>query len=104
MMMTGKNCPIVNIHINYLQRIPRRELLINTAQNSIKLDLIEGTFQINGEASQEKIECNETYRAQHEAVMDQTTDSLCSLEEGMNRMRLIHLAEQAVKEEGGVIT
>ena len=103
MMMTGKNCPIVNIHINYLERIPRRELLINTAQNSIKLDLIGGIFQINGEASQEKIECNETYRAQHEAVMNQTTDSLCSLEEGMNRMRLIHLAEQAVKEEGWVI-
>ena len=67
------------------------------------MNFIEGIFQINGEASQEKIECNETYRSQHEAVMNQTTDSLCSLEEGMNRMRLIHLAEEAVKEEGWVI-
>ena len=48
-MLSGKNCPVVNIHINYLERTPRRELLINTAKKSIKLDLIEGSFQVNGE-------------------------------------------------------
>ena len=102
-MMTGGNCPIVNIHINYLERVPRRELLINTAQNSIKLDLIEEVFQVNGEASQETTESNDTYRAQHEAILNQATDSLCSLEEGMDRVRLINFAEQAVEDKEWVI-
>ena len=101
-MMSGDNCPIVNIQINYLERFPRRELLINTANNSIKLDLIEGKFQINSKVDQEKFERNYTYRAQHEAVINQSMGSLCSLEEGMNQVRLIHLVEQAVKEEGWV--
>ncbi len=101
-MMTGENCPIVNIQVNYLERVPRRELLINTAQNSIKIDLIVGSFQLNQEMTQEESERNSTYRAQHEAVISQSKDSLCSLEEGMNQVRLIHLAEQAVKEEGWI--
>jgi predicted dehydrogenase len=102
-MMTGENCPVANIHINYLERVPRREILINTAQNSIKIDLIAGSFQLNHEVTQEKSERNSTYRAQHEAVLNQTTDSLCSLEEGMNRMCLINFAEQAVEEKGWVV-
>ena len=98
-MMSGDNCPVVNIQINYLERFPRRELLINTANNSIKVDLIEGKFQVNHEAVQEKVELNDTYRVQHDAVLNNTTDSLCSLEEGMNRMRLINFAEQAVEDK-----
>ena len=98
-MMSGDNCPIVNIQINYLERVPRRELLINTASNSIKLDLIEGKFQVNHETAQEKVGLNETYRFQHEAILNQTTDSLCSLEEGINRLRLINFAEQAVEDK-----
>jgi predicted dehydrogenase len=98
-MMTGENCPIVNIQINYLERVPRRELLINTAKNSIKIDLITGSFQLNHEVAQKKFERNITYLSQHEAVISQSKDSLCSLEEGMNQVRLIHLAERAVKEK-----
>jgi predicted dehydrogenase len=95
-MMSGDNCPIVNIQINYLERVPVRELLINTTNNSIKLDLIEGTFLLNGEGDQVKLARNDTYRAQHEAILNQSIDSLCSLEEGMDRVRLIDFAEQAV--------
>lgn len=103
-MMSGDNCPIVNIQINYLERIPRRELLINTASNSIKLDLIKGVFQLNSEeAEQVKLARNDTYCAQHEAIMNQSIDSLCSLEEGINQVRLIHLVEQAVENKAWVI-
>ena len=98
-MMSGDNCPIVNIQINYLERVSRRELLINTANNSIKLDLIEGVFQSNSEGDQVKLARNDTYRAQHEAIMTQSIDSLCSLKEGMVRVRLIDLAEQAVEKK-----
>jgi predicted dehydrogenase len=99
MMMSGDNCPIVNIQINYLERVPLREILINTAHNSIKLDLIEGMFQLNGEGDKVKLARNDTYRAQHEAIMTQSIDSLCSLKEGMVRVRLIDLAEQAVEKK-----
>jgi predicted dehydrogenase len=103
-MMSGDNCPIVNIQINYLERVPRRELLINTANNSIKLDLIKGAFQLNGdEEEQVKLACNDTYCAQHEAIMNQSIDSLCSLEEGINQVRLIDLVEQAVENKEWVI-
>jgi predicted dehydrogenase len=98
-MMTGENCPIANIQVNYLDRVPRRELLINTVQGSMKIDLIAGSFQLNHEITQEESERNITYRAQHEAVINQSKDSLCSLEEGISQVRLIHLTEQAVKEE-----
>jgi predicted dehydrogenase len=98
-MMSGDNCPIVNIQINYLERVPLREILINTTNNSIKLDLVEGTFQLNGEEDEVKLSRNDTYRAQHEAIINQSIDSLCSLEEGMDRLRLIDLAEQAVEKK-----
>jgi hypothetical protein len=63
------------------------------------LDLIEGTFQLNGEGEEVKLSRNDTYRAQHEAIINQSIDSLCSLEEGMDRLRLIDLAEQAVEKK-----
>jgi predicted dehydrogenase len=98
-MMSGDNCPIVNIQINYLERVPLREILINTTNSSIKLDLIKGTFQLNGEGDEVKLSRNDTYRAQHEAIINESIDSLCSLEEGMDRLHLIDLAEQAVEKK-----
>ena len=56
-------------------------------------------FQSNSEGDQVKLARNDTYRAQHEAIMTQSIDSLCSLEEGMDRLRLIDLAEQAVEKK-----
>ena len=61
--------------------------------------MIEGVFQSNSEGDQVKLARNDTYRDQHEAIMTQSIDSLCSLEEGMDRLRLIDLAEQAVEKK-----
>lgn len=89
-------CPIVNIHLNYLDRRARREISINTQRNTIFIDLVNGLLSIDGEV---RAQCTDavakTYLQQHQAVLDGRLDTFCSYEEGLYVMKLIQTIESA---------
>ena len=94
-MMTTERCPSVMVQMNYLDRISHRIILVNTDQHTIKVDFIKGTFQIDAEVEQVQVERNDTYLAQHQSVLDHRFDQLCTLEEGMDVMKMIQAIENS---------
>ena len=94
-MMTTERCPSVIVQMNYLDRISQREIVVNTDQHTIKVDFIKGTFQVDAEVEQVKVERNDTYLAQHQSILDHQFDKLCTLAEGMDIMEMIQAIENS---------
>lgn len=100
LMLTTPACPIAMLQLNYLDKLARRTVLINTANHTIEADLIKGVVTLDRQTETFTVGRDDTYRAMHEAVISGKSDSLCSLTEGSEVMRLIAAAEQsAITEE-----
>jgi predicted dehydrogenase len=99
LMLVTQKCPVVTLQLNYLDRLSRRNVLINTTELTIEADLIKGTITIDRASESISVGRDETYRAMHQAVLSDSTADLCSLNEGLETLRLIEAAERAVKQE-----
>ena len=97
LMLDTLSCPIVMLQLNYLDRLARRFVIINTANHTIEADLIKGTIMIDRDIESFTIERDDTYRSMHEAILSDSTGILCSLDEGVETLRLIAAAELAAK-------
>jgi predicted dehydrogenase len=89
-------CPSLSIHVNYLDRIPRRDVHINTRSHTLKLDLIAGRLDVDGETIETcAMERDATYLAQHKAMLAGDATRTCSLEQGLEVLTVIEAAERA---------
>ena len=95
LLMETERCPLVSIHMNYLDRVPRREISVNTDQHTVRVDLIKNTLEINGVQEVFSVARDDTYRAQHQAMLDGNVEGLCTLGEAMETLFTIETAEQA---------
>lgn len=95
LLMETQRCPLVSIHMNYLDRVPRREILVNTDQHTIRVDLINNTMVIDGVQETVSGTRVDTYRAEHQAMLAGNTAGLCSLEDAMETLATIEAAERA---------
>jgi predicted dehydrogenase len=98
-MMTTAKCPLVSLQMNYLDRLTRRRVLINTDDHTIEADLIQGSIMIDGNLEEMAIERDLTYREQHRAVLDGRMDTLCTLQEGIEVMDMIHAIERSARQK-----
>ncbi len=98
-MMTTAACPLVSVQMNYLDRLTRRRVLINTDDHTIEADLVQGSIMIDDKIEKMEIERDLTYREQHRAVLDKKVDALCTLQEGMEVMRMIHAIERSARQK-----
>lgn len=98
LMMSCESCPLVQVQMNYLDRVGRRSLLINTDECTIAADFIAGTLIVDSRQEIIGIDRDFTYRAMHEAMLTDgfsVETRLCSLPEGIATTRLIAAAEIA---------
>lgn len=95
LLMEAESCPVVSVQVNYLDRPGRRDVLVNTAAHTFSAQLGAGTLSIDGEARSFAVSRDDTYRAQHRAMLDGRYGLLCGLEEGEAIMRTIDAAERA---------
>ena len=95
LLMETRHCPLVSIHMNYLDRIPRREILVNTYQHTIHVDLINNTIAVDGVVESVSVGRDDTYRAEHQAMLASNAEGLCTLEESMETLATIEAAERA---------
>ncbi|HLB43363.1 MAG TPA: Gfo/Idh/MocA family oxidoreductase [Gammaproteobacteria bacterium] len=90
-------CPVVSLHLNYLDKSVRREVIINTEKNTILIDFIKGTINVDGETQfRHSEDMMHTYFRQHQAVINGDFSSFCNLTEGISVMKVIEAAEKAV--------
>ena len=96
LFITMEKCPLTMIHLNYLDRVLRREVLINTDMHTYALDLAHGTLRVDEQEETCVIDRDSTYRAEHLAVINGDHTSLCSFSQGMEIVELIHGAEESM--------
>ena len=95
LLMETRRCPLVSIHMNYLDRVSRREILVNTDQHTIHVDLINNTMAIDGVQEVVIVARDDTYCAEHQAMLAGNVKGLCTLEDAMETLATIEAAERA---------
>jgi predicted dehydrogenase len=98
LMFTTPLCPAVTLQLNYLDRQTRRFVIINTAQHTIEADLVLGSITVDRDSKFFSTERDYTYREMHANILSENTESLCSMEEGLETLRLIEAAELAARQ------
>jgi len=90
-------CPAVSVQLNYLDRVGRRNVLVNTAAHTFELDFPGGTLLRDREVLVGKLEVERdlTYTEMHRALLSGDTSVACSYEEGLRTLRLIDAARGA---------
>ncbi|TGN08530.1 gfo/Idh/MocA family oxidoreductase [Leptospira ilyithenensis] len=94
-LMETTRCPLVSIHLNYLDRRPRREILINTNEETIKLDLIANIMEIGGDKTEVSVDRDFTYKEEHLAMLNGDSEDICSAEEACFTLTTIAAIEKA---------
>jgi len=94
-LMETDRCPLVSINMNYLERVPRREIFVNTDNQTIHIDLCQNKMEIDENQEVLTLERDATYRAEHQAILDGKLATLCSLEEARETLLTIEASEQA---------
>lgn len=103
LMVETDCCPMINLHMNYMDRVSQRKIIVNTDRSTIVLDLIKGSLRVNQEDPiYVHLERDETYLSQHMAMIKRDYGKLCSYEEGLEVVRIICAAERAANERSWV--
>ncbi len=90
-----RRCPVVTVSMNYLDSTLHRDVVALTDRGSIRADLVAGTIVFADETETFDIARDITYIAEHEAVLAGNTDVLCTLDQGLDVLRMIDAAETA---------
>lgn len=88
-------CPVVTVQLNYLDRLARRFIVVNTASHTIKVDLIKGSITVDHELESFVIKKNTTYQLMHKSILEGDDETVCSLADGIEVVRLIEAAENS---------
>lgn len=94
-----ERCPMLTLQLNYLDRTPRREIVVNTDAHSYRADLIGGTLWRDGTETRFDCDRDTTYRLQLEAILAGHHANLASFADGARTVDLIHHIEEAAANE-----
>ncbi len=98
LMLVMERCPVVQVQLNYLDPLGRREMIIMSENYSIRADLVKQTLEINDDIVQYKVARDDTYSMEHRAALVEKTDDLCSFQEGLEVLEMIEAAEKSQRE------
>jgi predicted dehydrogenase len=98
LLLELERCRCATVQINYFDRPGRRQIIVNTRSHCFAVDLSQAVFIRDGDVQQLKVDRDDTYRAQHQAILAGDTSRLCDLTQGENVMKLIAAAERSARE------
>ena len=91
-----ERCPQVQVSMNYIERIPRRQIAMVTDEGTLFCDLIDGTITDGNWTEEYNVARDDTYRDMHIAMLrGEGAENLCSLQDGLKVVNLIALIESA---------
>lgn len=93
LLFETEQVPSVSVHMNYLDFIKQRTIIINTNNKTYKADLINNTLQVNEKIYNFEVSSDETYQKQHKAVLNKDRTFLCSYNSGLYISKMIDKAE-----------
>ncbi|QMV41699.1 Gfo/Idh/MocA family protein [Cohnella cholangitidis] len=99
LLVQTEHCPVVNVQLNYIDRIAQRKIIINTERHTFAIDLINSTISVDGTEERMETTRNTTYVAQHERIVNGEYEQICTFREGIEVMRLIDAAETSASQK-----
>ena len=99
LLLELEGCPAATLHLSYLERPGRRELTVVNEERSYHADIRAGRLRVNGETESLAAEADDSYLAQHRAVLEDDGAGVCTLEEGLAVVAAIEAAERAAREK-----
>jgi predicted dehydrogenase len=100
LLLKMERCPAVSLQMNYLDRLGRREIIINTEEHSYNLDLVKKEYQKDQEPIISVIvERDETCRLQHSEMLKNQGKLCSSFSEGLEVLGMIDAAEKSAETE-----
>ncbi len=97
LLLSLERCPLATLHLNYLDRAGRRQLVVNTENHTYSADLLAGSLTCDDRTEFFATERDATYIAQHRAALAGDSTTLCRSEEGLAVVEMITAAERAVQ-------
>lgn len=94
-LMQSKNCQAISIHLNYLDRIKQRNITINGDKGTIRIDLLSGLAQFNDTTQVFNADLDQTYVAEHKAMIARDPKIICSITEALTVVKTIEAIEIA---------
>ncbi|WP_158529661.1 Gfo/Idh/MocA family protein [Parvibium lacunae] len=94
MLITYAECPIASVQLNYLDRLGRRRIIINTLDHTYEADLIQNKIVIDKDEEYFIVERDDTYRAMHVAMLLNQENFTCTAQEALKTLQLIDAARQ----------
>lgn len=94
-LLETERCPMVTVQVNYLDRPGRREIVVNTNEHTFRADLVRNVLITDGVEQAFSCQRDDTYLAQHQAMLAGDDSRLCTLEQGEAVMELIAAVERA---------
>lgn len=98
LMLTTECCPVVSVQMNYLDRLGRRRIIINTDRHSFEADYGLGRLMIDDTSEDLLVDRDYSYCQMHQALLNNNPGHLCTFAEGLDVLHMIAAAEQAIKE------
>lgn len=95
LLMEMARAQVVQVHLDYLDRVGIRRIRVNLQDETIEADLVGGSLSVNGVTTRFASERDASYRAMHMAALGGDGPT-CSLAEGMAVMNLIDASERAL--------
>lgn len=97
LLWQAERCPKVGVEINYLDRAPRRSILVHTRRHTWEADVFGARLLRDGELLESWMpERNATYRDQDRAWLQNEAGILCSFDEGLAVLHMIAAAEASL--------
>jgi predicted dehydrogenase len=95
LLYESDRCPVVGVQLNYLDRLGRRQVIVNTAVHTYEADLVRSSLKIDGEELHFSVERDTTYRDMHAAMLSGNPMQACTVQEALDTLALCDAARDA---------
>jgi predicted dehydrogenase len=95
LLYESDRCPVIGVQLNYLDRIGRRRIIVNTVDHTYEADLFNNTLRSDGEEQHFPIERDTTYRAMHVAMLSGEPAQTSTVHEALYTLTLCDSARDA---------
>ena len=96
-LMTSTKCNAISVQLNYIDRIKQRYITINGNNGTVSIDLISNTAKFNDLDVKFSVNTDDSYVAQHLAVISNDSQNTCSLSEALKVVETIQAIEKSAE-------
>lgn len=99
-LLECERCAQVSVTLSYLDQAPSRRIAVNARDDSATVEFFSSTFAAGDGKNPERVvvEREESYRAQHAAILSGSPGDACTYADGYGVLRLIDAVERAAAE------